>query len=806
MGISRRSFLGFSTGAVAGTVAGVSVSRTLSEVIAAADTPFYPPRGPEDFALSVCKLCPGGCGIRVRRIDGRAVKIDGNPLHPVSGGRLCPKGQAALQSLLHPDRIAGPMRRIGPRGSLESFERVTWEEALLAITERLQLLRRVGRPESLALLRGSQRGLGARVGQRFLRAFGSPNDIVLDRGEEAAALAVYFTQGVRKPPVYDLEATDYVLSFGGALLEAWSSPVHTTRAYGKFRQGRPGRRGKLVQAESRLSMTGASGDEWIEVRPGTEGILALGVAQVIVAEGLYDREFVRNRCSGFFDAPGTGRKNLDLRAFLADDYGLERVAAATGIANDLILRIAREFAAARSQLAVGPRKGPLVPGSLFDHLAVHTLNALVGNPDRQGGVLLADDAPMAPLPDLPPDPVADAGLAKPRLDYAGDRFGHLESDPEGLAEGLVSGSRYPLEVLIVQGTDPLFSSVGPARFAQALDQIPLIVSLASLPDDTSLMADWILPEAHFLETWDLDTTPPGVPFPVVSLSQPIAKQTRLDVKPAAEIFFALARQIGQEVAAAFPWADLQALVRTEAEGLFAARRGAIIGTEFDEAWVRMMERAGWWAPGYRSRQELWNGMKATGGWWDPFYDHGDWDRVLRTDSGRFDFRVDLLSELAPKRIAHTIAEVKSPNGHDPLLALVLFEPLAVSGGIGAELPFLQGLLDPGLEESWNTWAEIHPKTAAHLAVRDKEWIRLTSDAGAIEVRARVTPRVVEGAVAVPVGLGKTAGGRWASGVGANPLRLLDTARDPVSGLPDLASTRVRVAVIGRSVGRTVARS
>jgi len=122
--------------------------------------------------LSVCDLCPGGCGLRVRRIGERVVKVDGNPLHPVNGGRLCPRGQAAVQSLYHPDRLEGPLRRVGPRGALRSFERVSWDNALGQIATGLTSLREKGRPESLVLLRGGARRLGSRLAQRFLAAFG----------------------------------------------------------------------------------------------------------------------------------------------------------------------------------------------------------------------------------------------------------------------------------------------------------------------------------------------------------------------------------------------------------------------------------------------------------------------------------------------------------------------------------------------------------------------------------------------------------------------------------------------------------
>lgn len=779
MSVKRRRFIGLTIGAAAGTAVGGPASQAFMDLLGSADSSIFPAKGPESFVLSICTLCTGGCGLRARRIGERVVKLEGNPLNPVNAGRLCPKGQAALQGLYHPDRAHGPLRRIGPRGSLSSFESVSWDRALDEVAGRLRALREARRPEALALVRGASSGMGPRLAQRFVQAFGSPNDVALASGDEAAALALWLGQGVRSAPAYDIPSTDYVLSLGGALLEAWDSPVHTMRAYGDFRQGRTGRRGKLVQVEPRLSLTGASADEWIAVRPGTEGIFALGIAGVLVSEGLYAKDFVLEHTRGF----------EDLRALLERRYSLERVAAATGIAVNAILRIAREFAAARRALAVGPRKGPLLPGPLFDHVAAHALNALVGNLDSPGGLLVPEEAPLAAWPALPPDPVAEKGRSHPRVDGAGQGGARLlVSDPAGFAEAVLTGSPCPIEVALILGCDPVFASSAPGRFASALERIPTVVSFATIPDDTALHADWILPESHFLERWDLHTASPGVPFPLVSLAQPALDKPLHDVRPVAEVVLDLARRVGPELAAAFPWADLRALLRAETDGLYEARRGALMATTFDEAWVRMMEGAGWWAPGYRTAEELWTKALECGGWWDPFYDHGDWKRVLRTPSGRYEFLADLLQ---PRR-GRAFTGGDDPPGS---LQLVLFEPLPIAGGTGAELPFLQGILDPGHEERWATWVEIHAESATALGVRDQDWVRVQSAEGAVTVRARVTGRVVPGVGAIPVGLGKLGGGRWARGVGANPLRLLAPARDPLSGLPDLSATVIQVTKV-----------
>jgi anaerobic selenocysteine-containing dehydrogenase len=425
---------------------------------------------------------------------------------------------------------------------------------------------------------------------------------------------------------------------------------------------------------------------------------------------------------------------------------------------------------------------------LFDHLTAQWLNVLVGNLAAPGGVLVPEQIPLSIWPELAPDRIAQAGRERPRLDGAGtEEPPLLRSDPERLMEAILASSPYATEVLLILDADPALTSTAPERFTAAVDRIPLVVSFAALPDDSALLADWILPQAHFLERWDLFGPSAGVAFPVVSLAKPAVEKPIHDVRPAAEILFEIARRTGGNIAEEFPWKGSEELIRREVEVLYEAHRGAVLGTEFDEAWVRLMERAGWWAPGYRTADGLWSRMQETGGWWDPFYDHKDWNRVLQTPSGRYEIRADLVDS-SPRE-----AEARAPA--DDSLALLLFEPLAIAGGTGAELPFLQEILDPGHEEGWRTWAELNPETAHRLGIDDKQLVRIDSPYGSIAAHARVTTRITAGAVAVPVGLGKRSGGRWARGVGANPLQLLAPVRDPLCGLPDMGSTRVRLSVL-----------
>jgi molybdopterin-containing oxidoreductase family iron-sulfur binding subunit len=163
----------------------------------------------------------------------------------------------------------------------------------------------------------------------------------------------------------------------------------------------------------------------------------------------------------------------------------------------------------------------------------------------------------------------------------------------------------------------------------------------------------------------------------------------------------------------------------------------------------------------------------------------------------------MLQELTERAMAPPSESEDSVEASDHPMALVLFEPLPIAGGKGAELPFLQGILDPGHEEGWETWAEIHPETASRLGLRDRDMVRVESAHGAIDARARVTARVVPDVVALPIGLGRRGGGRWAQGTGANPLRLLSAAQDPLSGPAVTGATRVRLTLVARAEVRSL---
>jgi anaerobic selenocysteine-containing dehydrogenase len=174
----------------------------------------------EAIVKTTCALCPSGCGLDVRVVNGKAVKVEGSALHPLNQGVCCLKGQTSLEMLYSPERIERPRHQMGERGSGD-WKEISWQEALEIAAGRLVELRKAGKPHTLALMHGDLRGQMRQTVQRFMRAYGSPNLISRESlGEGTARMAVWLSQGINGLPVYDIANANYVMTFGGNLLES----------------------------------------------------------------------------------------------------------------------------------------------------------------------------------------------------------------------------------------------------------------------------------------------------------------------------------------------------------------------------------------------------------------------------------------------------------------------------------------------------------------------------------------------------------------------------------------------------------
>ncbi len=441
--------------------------------------------GEEQWHPAVCTECSAGCGVIVRVMEGQRLierngekfrerlacvkKIEGNPLDPVSGGRLCARGQAALQSLYNPDRVRGPMRRTATRGKA-GFVEVSWDEAVASLSEKLAKSR-ASDPMKILFLTTPQVSARTLNIQRFLESLGAPAAFTCSVGsldtERRAADLVFGWKGL---PRYDLGEARYALGVGADFLGGWASPVYYARQFGHFRQGRAGLRGKLVQAESRMSLTAANADEWLPLRPGSEPQFLIAIARLLLDQKLARRA----------EELPPGVRETILSANLVD------LIRASGLDEKRLRRVTRELGESEAPLVIAGAS-VLQTNSLQALIAAHYLNLLLGNVGKPGGM-------------FPPNPSPAVGPQTANI-------------PEALKRA---------EILLLDSENPFYALPSASAIPYTLTNIETIVSFGSFIDDTVAYADLILPDHHALESTTA-VVPAVSPKRSIAVSQPFVR-------------------------------------------------------------------------------------------------------------------------------------------------------------------------------------------------------------------------------------------------------------------------------------------
>ncbi len=752
----------------------------------------------EYWSTGICLQCPSGCGLRIRSVHRWPVKLEGIKDYPINKGRLCPKGQSGLQVLYDPDRIRHPLKRRGKRGNGD-WERISWEEGIRLVTERLKGLRREGKPQSLMVIGGRYRGHMAELMARFMEAYGSPNHLGnAERGSEGVVKGHLFTMGVKEYLAIHWEEVNYILSFGSSLLEASRPTLRNLWGYGYFRRGRPGKRGKLVQVEPRFSVTASKSDQWIPVRPGTDGALALGIAHWIVKEKRYDQDFVNHHTFGFDDWKGPdGKIRMGFKTLVLNQYSPEQVSRLTGIPGEIIVKVAEEFSSFRPSIAVSGRGVGMQTNGTYSQMAVDSLNALAGSIDAPGGLMLQRKPPFKKWSTVQKDEIALKGLSNPRIDGGGSMpFPFAVDLPSALPERLEKGEPYPVDTLFLYYTNPLFSVPETGELKKGFEKIPFIVSFSPFMDESTMLADLVLPDGTYFERWQDDHVEPGLGFPMFGLRTPAIQPLLYDVRNTGDVLIEIAKGLGENVARAFPWKNFQEALREAARGVFASKRGSIKAGDFEQFWKSLIDR---------------------GGWWDPPYAFGQWKKRFDTPSGKFEFFSQTIEKgltEAARKSSKTMGQILKeleievaedlaflPHFEKPRLDgdekqypfhLINYKLMTMAEGRGANQPYLQEIIGPHLYERWGSWAEINPQAARQMGIKDEDWIWVESKAGKVKVKARLFPGAHPTCIHIPYGQGHKAYGRWAKGRGVNPNDILVREYDHLGGFVSFYSTRVKV--------------
>ncbi|MCZ0953987.1 MAG: molybdopterin-dependent oxidoreductase [Rhodospirillaceae bacterium] len=778
--IDRRDFLKLVGAGGVGTGAGFMLREAIKHPVENL-VPYPVP--PEDFSPgiatwynTVCSMCSAGCGITVRTREGRAKKIEGNPSHPVSQGRLCARGQAGLQVLYNPDRVTTPLRQTGERGSGDWLP-LTWTEGLSQVSARLGELRSSGQGAAVCLLSEGQRGHMHGLFEQFTAEIGSDRLVYYDYDHPHPLLAAMNRLfGTSELPYFDLGNTDYLVSFGADYLGSWLSPVHHGLGFGQSRQGRDDHRGRFVQIEPRMTLSGAAADEWIPANPGTEGIIALAMANRIVSQGGYQGD------------------DVDAWAAALEPYSADAVAEQTGVAAETITRLADTFAETGPSLAIGGDGAGRHSNGVDALTAITALNYLAGNLGIEGGLIFN------------PEPVAGQGAAARHASYRS----MLE-----LAEDAREGR---IQVLIVNQTNPVFTMPAAAGIGEALARIPLIVSLSSFMDETTAMADLILPSHTYLESWGDDFPEPGVGFRAGAISQPVVSPL-YDTRDTGDTLLAVAAAVNPDggLTAATTEEYLRQRWRAIFEGddtadAAAADAQEATAGETDEAAVEVAAQdapegaagdapadaevaaaqitpaegaaptdpdpAGWMPDAF---DEFWNSLLRA----------GVWGENTRAEQGPVTVDASVIDAIGVDAPEFAGSSESYPFILQPYLSLNMHD------GSGANLPWMQELPDPLTSVVYGSWLEINPATAQELGLRDGDLVEVESPDGTVSVPVLTFPAIMPNVVAMPVGQGHSEYGRYASGRGANPIEILSSQMEPETGSLAWNATRVRLNPTGR---------
>ena len=449
----------------------------------------------EMVVKSTCRMCHGVCGVLVHMKDGKVIKITGDPDCPTSKGYICAKGKASPELLYHPDRLKFPIKRVGKRGE-NKWQRIEWEEAFDTIaTEFLRIKREYG-AQSIASTHGTGRPYIVMT-QRFFRALGTPNRFGGDhicyfpRLESSA-----MTCGT-------LPICDYY-GFGGVYPKCvivWGCNIAETGASDGMcgyllnrtltRQGT-----KSIVIDPRQTSLAAKADHWLQIRPGTDDALALGMLNVIINEELYNKDFVKVWTIGFDDL-------IDR----VQSYTPERVAEITWLQPEDIQAAARMYATAKPACI---QWGVAIDQNINNFQtsrAILCLSAITGNLDIPGG-----DVFWVPPPGVVvQSPRLNPGILGPEISPeivqkkigAGKYPVLSQVHPNEFFRAVITEEPYPIKALFIMGCNILVAHTYSEEMIQALNKIDFIVATDLFMTPTTQIADIVLPAASWLEQDDV---------------------------------------------------------------------------------------------------------------------------------------------------------------------------------------------------------------------------------------------------------------------------------------------------------------
>ncbi len=641
-GVKRRDFLKI-LGATGATTAVVGCSsEKVGNLIPYVVSPDNTVAGVSQYYATTCNECATGCGVLAEVRDGRVLKLDGNPAHPVNRGAICSSGLAAVQGLYNPDRFRQPMLR--ENGALVP---VTWDRALEELGLRIGAAKARGLVGNAVFLNAHETGSFPGFLDQWLSANGMPPHFSVDTMAPAATIASNRQAYGAAWPELDFSAASLVVSFSADFLDAWGHTVPQQLDWADAR-AKLDRAPQLVYIGARRSLTGLNADQWIPARPGSE---------------------------------------MDICRAILGQATAAQAAQAADVPEATITAL---IAAVR-----GAGSGLMALCGLTTPNAVEC-GAMVADINRQNGSV--------------------GTTIKPATAHAGYEGIANYAELVDVVQRMNAGS---VSIAFVRHVNPAHSMPLAAGFAEAFAKVDFKVSFSSMPDETSLLCDLVLPDHHWLESWG-DSI-------VAANTRSLQQQTMepiFDTRATADVLLTAARADGA-IASRFPQADYRAWLIANFPGGPTAFATAL--TQATISGSAVLPRA-----------------TRTGGTITP----------------------------------SPAADLTTGDG----MFVYVYPSATLGDGDGANKPWLQELPDPVTKLAWQSWVEIHPMTAKQMGVREGDHLTVRTSAGEITAPAYPYMGVRPDTVAIALGQGHTAYGRFAEGVGVNAYTVVPSAWDSAGNL------------------------
>jgi anaerobic selenocysteine-containing dehydrogenase len=649
-----------------------------------------------NIVLTTCKSCHGGCGVKVTVEDGVIVKIEGNP-DSLTKGTMCSKGLSSIQHIDNPYRLKYPLKRDGEKGE-GKWKRITWKEALDTIETKMKdAIAKFG-PFSIAVSQGTGRGYN-RYTHRFARSIGTGNIITPGYVCHSPRLGLYglvtgygrlycdyHGWGGEFPKTQIMWAKQLEISSADSEMAFW---FLNSLNYAK----------NLIIIDPRASAYATRATLWLQPRPGTDSALAMAMMNVIISEGIYDKEFVENWTFGF--------EELKERVKTMTP---ERAAEITWVPKEKIIEAARMFAI--------DTPGCIQVGSSLERQAncgytlraITCLMGLAGNIERPGSMI----SWVLPATGLIEDFYLSIPLSEENKKkiIGGDKFkmgAARTCNPDTLIKKINSGES-PIKVWFSVGGQQIVHMANTKEVVEAIRKVEFMVHVDLFMGPMSEAADIVLPAAHWLELDDIYDMHPR--FMIEAHNKVVEPPG--EAKSDLWIF----NELGKRVAPQYWFKDEEACLDAE------LKKGELQWKQFSKNLV-----SGCWGKDqvyYKYKTDYW---KKGGG--------------FPTATGKFEFHSKALEAMG----YDPLPQYNEP-GESPISTPELYKeyPLVMSSGYRQPFYFLSQYRNIPWLRSFMEYptAQLHPDTAQKYGIEDGDWIWIESPRGRVRQKARVTPGILRG--------------------------------------------------------------